>query len=137
MTLELIALAGGLYVPLAFWHFVADWLTQTEKPRKSPKMGSDRPLLVYRRSSLTSSGSTGCTCSRVLAGLALFVSHLIGDTYLPVYWCVSTSADDLPPGFDSSGSCTRSGGSFRTSSVTGSSWTPLLLKPSLVGHRQL
>jgi hypothetical protein len=92
MSLEQIALLGGLYVPLVFWHFVVDWLTQTEKMAEA-KSENVVVLLLH------------CTIYTVLfvpilwlydlgteqvflAGFALFTSHVVGDTYVPVWFWV-------------------------------------------------
>jgi len=89
-TLDQIALAGGLYVPVAFWHFVADWLTQPEKMAEN-KSSNFWLLLLH------------CCIYTVLfvpvliiygipmwmAGIAatiLFMSHFVGDTYAPVWF---------------------------------------------------
>lgn len=89
-NLELIALAGGLYVPLVFWHFIVDWLTQTEEAAQT-KSKNMRVLtlhcFIY----------TACFIPflrlydlslwmQCVAGTVLYLSHMLGDTYLPVFW---------------------------------------------------
>jgi hypothetical protein len=88
--LELIALAGGLYVPLVFWHFIADWLTQTEKAaqEKSHNKGIlARHCAIYTIFFIPFIYiyDLGLVFG-LLCGLILYGSHFLGDTYLPVFW---------------------------------------------------
>jgi|SaaInlStandDraft_4_1057021.scaffolds.fasta_scaffold00075_5 hypothetical protein len=89
ITLETIALAGGLFVPLVFWHFVADWLTQTEKmaEAKSHKFGIlALHCLIYSVMFIPAFYLYGLeSWEMVLGFLLLYVSHFIGDTYLVVF----------------------------------------------------
>lgn len=90
MNLETIALAGGLYVPLVFWHFIADWLTQTENAAQAK---SHNMLILFIHCSIYTMLFLpvlvifGMSWGDVwIASGVLFGSHFIGDTYLPVYW---------------------------------------------------
>lgn len=90
MTLEQIALAGGLYVPLVFWHFVADWLTQTQD--KAERKSKDHAVLASHCLVYTLFFVPVLLLYQIpmwgrLALLPiLFISHLIGDAGFPVWF---------------------------------------------------
>lgn len=90
MTLEQIALAGGLYVPLVFWHFVADWLTQTQD--KAERKSKDHAVLASHCLVYTLFFVPVLLLYQIpmwgrLALLPiLFFSHLIGDAGFPVWF---------------------------------------------------
>lgn len=90
MSLETIAIYGGLYIPLVFWHFVADWIPQTEKMAESK--GHNFWILslhcaiytllfipIFCLYNLSFAGT-------ITVSIILFTSHFVGDTYLPVYF---------------------------------------------------
>ena len=90
MTHEQIALAGGLYVPLVFMHFLADWLTQTEKMAEEK---SKKPNVLILHCFMYTAMFWPifylydlALWERCITVIVLFVSHLVGDTYLPVFW---------------------------------------------------
>jgi len=96
MILEQIALAGGLYVPLVFWHFIADWLTQTQTMGEGKSRGGEEGsgLLVLHCSIYTAMfipvlllyGIAPPNGSFFVSILALFLSHAIGDMGFVVWF---------------------------------------------------
>ena len=88
--LELIALAGGLYAPLVFWHFIADWLTQTEKAAQTKSKNMKVLTLhcfIYTMAFVPFFYLYDLSMwMRFVAWPVLFLSHMLGDTYLPVFW---------------------------------------------------
>jgi len=89
---ETVALWGGVFAVLAFIHFAVDWCLQTHAQghSKSFQKGGRGPLvlhcLVYTLGFAPILAYLASTPWEGAAALAiLFLSHLVGDTYLPVY----------------------------------------------------
>ena len=90
MSHDLIIAASGLYLPLVFIHFFADWLTQTEKMAMEKRNHLGYLLLhctIY--SSLFMPvlywGYDLNQWQLASAWLVLFLSHLVGDTGVVVW----------------------------------------------------
>lgn len=101
-----LAHMGGLFFLLTFWHFVVDWGCQTHaqgygKAVRREVMVSVSPPVVHKERGY---GKLTAHCliytlgmapilvlllphwqEFAVAALLLFVSHMVGDTYLPVY----------------------------------------------------
>ena len=84
-----ITLLGSLYAPLLFWHFLADWCSQTEKMAEA-KTKQWWPLIIHCAFytiwfapifSLYELTGT----EQNIAAAVLFFSHLIGDKGWPVF----------------------------------------------------
>jgi len=90
MKLETIALAGGLWVVLVFWHFLADWLTQTEKNAEAKHHGGlvlGVHCLVYSALFIPFFWLYGLHLwEAVMSFIVLYFSHIVGDVGLPVWW---------------------------------------------------
>jgi hypothetical protein len=89
IPLETIALAGGLFVPLAIWHFVADWLTQSEYTAEVKHEGNLELTVhcfVYTVFFIPFLFLYGLPLwAGIVAGSILFWSHWIGDRGIPVW----------------------------------------------------
>lgn len=87
--IETLATAGGLFVLLAFNHFVVDWVFQTHN--EAMKKTTDwrwraRHCLIYAIGFLPLLLLMGLTPGELVASFAiLFGSHFLEDTYIPVY----------------------------------------------------
>ena len=99
--LMLLAILGGVYVLLAFWHFPADWLFQSQKEAlakaKNHLVRARHclvyttmyvPLLLLLRLRINEwDGLHLASLDNVFWCMAiLWVSHFFIDTYLPVMW---------------------------------------------------
>lgn len=81
---------GGTFALLAFAHFVVDFIFQTH----SEAMGKSHDWKIRARHCLVYTGGMLVACYvlgmvgwlLVWAGVVLFASHFVEDTYLPVYW---------------------------------------------------
>ena len=89
MAIETLGLVGGLFVLLAFNHFVVDWGFQTH--REATKKSTDwlwraRHCFIYMFGFLPNLLLMGLEPWELIAAQAiLFFSHFIEDTYIPVY----------------------------------------------------
>jgi hypothetical protein len=91
MLQDLVAKAGGLFAFLTFFHFVFDWLPQSNFMATSKS--SDRVLRMVHCGLYTimmslpikfGLGLQGWRC--VVALLTLHVSHYLIDSYWPILW---------------------------------------------------
>lgn len=87
-TIVWIALFGGIFALLVFWHFVADWLTQSHNEAMSKardKWVRARHCLIYSLNFVPVMYVLKLSHTHMLlCFVILFVSHFIEDTYIPV-----------------------------------------------------
>jgi len=89
IPLETIALAGGLFVPLVVWHFLADWCTQSEYSAEVKHEGNwelTAHCLLYTFLFVPFLYLYGLPLwAKIAAGSILLWSHWTGDRGIPVW----------------------------------------------------
>ena len=139
MSIEQIALAGGLYVPLVFWHFLVDWIPQTEKMAETKARKPGTLLLhctTYTGLFLPVMYLYGLDAwDMVVASAVLFSTHAFGDCGAVVFFwakyirCMTVDRVPTNMGTEFKGHpLERSRQMFAKEPIT----TPVLFRPSLV-----
>ena len=91
---------GSIFSLLILWHFVVDWLFQSQSAaidKSTDSMVRANHCIDYALAFIIL--LTICSFSSIAvwaSALVLFVSHFIIDTYIPTYWWVKYTRKPLP-----------------------------------------